>query len=73
MEEALASQTPRLMGIPGVLGTGIGERDGQPCILIFVSKRTVALVRELPSSIDGYPARMEVVGEVRPLPPSDEP
>lgn len=51
--------------LDGVVGTGIGECDGEPCIKVFVRERTGALEEEIPSRVEGYPVRMEVTGPFR--------
>ncbi len=67
IEQALERHAQELMQIAGVVGTGIGESDGRPCIIVLVSRRTRALERAIPSAIDGYPVRIDEVGEIRPL------
>jgi hypothetical protein len=65
--EVLDAHTPALMAISGVQGTGIGEQDGKPCIIVFVRKRDARLKREIPARLDGYAVRIDEVGEVRPV------
>ena len=65
--DVLNAQTPALMAIPGVVGTGLGEEKGAPCIIIFVRKKDARLKRELPKQLGGYPVRVDEVGEIRPL------
>ncbi len=65
IEEVLREQTPRLMAVRGVTGTGLGECDGAPCIVVFVVKHSPELSEELPDTLDGYPVDVRVSGEVR--------
>jgi hypothetical protein len=65
--EVLKRHTPALLSIDGVVGTGEGEQDGAPCILVLVKRRTPELERAIPSSLEGYPVRIQAVGEVRAL------
>jgi hypothetical protein len=65
--EVLKSHTPELMALPGVVGTGEGERDGRPVILVLVARRSEELLAKVPSRIEGYPVEIRVVGEVRKL------
>ena len=65
--EVLDARTPELMAIAGVQGTGIGEQDGKPCIIVFVRTKDARLEREIPARLDGYPVRIDEVGDVRPL------
>lgn len=65
--EALARHTDHLMSIPGVVGTGQGLQDDMPCIIVFVAEKTDALAREIPSTLEGWPVRVDEVGEIGPL------
>ena len=40
IEEVLKAHTDHLMLIPGVVGTAQGLCEGQPCIKVFVAKKT---------------------------------
>jgi hypothetical protein len=66
IEEVLQAHTPGLMRVPGVNGTGQGERDGRPVIVVYAARRTPE-VENLPREIEGYPVDVRVIGEVRPL------
>mgnify|MGYP001090518335 FL=1 len=65
IEEVLAAHTPEWMAIAGVIGTGIGECDGAPCIKVLIVQQSDSLARRIPSEVDGYPVRLEVTGEIR--------
>lgn len=65
IEDVLAERTPEWMAIPGVVGTGIGECDGKPCITVLVVQATDSLKQRIPKQADGYPVRLEVSGEIR--------
>ena len=65
--DVLARHTPELMAIPGVVGTGQGLQDEKPCIIVFVEENTDELVRERPSTLEGWPVRVDEVGEIRPI------
>ncbi len=54
--------------MPQVIGTGIAECDGHPCLNVFVSAPDAAHGR-IPDSLDGYAVRIVVVGDVRALDP----
>jgi hypothetical protein len=57
-----------LMAIPGVVGVYVGALDdGKPCIGVMVSERTEELAKRCPKELEGYPVRVEVSGEIRPL------
>lgn len=68
VSEALREQADRLLAIPGVVGVGQGLCDGQPCIKVYVIKRTPDLMERIPSTIEGFPVEVEETGEFRALP-----
>lgn len=67
INDVLETHAAELMAIPGVVGTGIGEEKGKPCILVLVRKKDDRLRRQIPTQLDGYPIRIDEVGEVRPV------
>lgn len=69
IEAVLREHTDRLMALPGVVGTAIGECAGNPCIKVLVVEETPELVNEIPPTLDGYLVVMEETGEIRALPP----
>lgn len=60
--EVQEAVTPEWMEIPGVEGTGIGRCDGDPCIKVFVSRRTTQVREGIPGRVEGYRVRIEVTG-----------
>jgi hypothetical protein len=50
IEELLKAHTNNLMSIPGVVGTAQGLCSGQPCIKVFVDRKTPRLEQRIPSS-----------------------
>lgn len=69
IEEVLRDRTGEWMEIPGVVGTGQGRCDGEPCLKVFVSDRTPEVEERVPEEADGYQVRVEVTGEFRPREP----
>jgi len=68
LDQVLATHTPRLMALPGVVGTYEGAtRAGAPCIRVMVVKTTPALRDSIPSELEGWPVEIEETGEIRPL------
>ena len=67
IEEVQEAYTDAWMTIPGVVGTGIGESKGKPCIRVFVLEETEELRKKIPSSIEGFPVILESTGEFRAL------
>jgi len=54
--------TERLMGIPGVVGHGVGiSSDGEPVIKIFVAR---AGIPGIPAALEGVQTKVEVTGMV---------
>lgn len=62
VQEAHAEQWESL---DGVVGTGVGECDGEPCIKVFVREKTAEIEEELPPEVEGHPVRIEVTGGFR--------
>lgn len=56
--------TDRVMGRPGVSGTAVGEREGKPCLKIYVDDPSA--VGSLPRKIRGFPVVTETTGPFRP-------
>ncbi len=69
IEEVLADYTPRWMAIPGVVGTGIGKCEDQPCIRVMVAKKTPELIDQIPAEVEGYVVDIIETGQFRPRPP----
>ena len=67
IQEVLKQHTDRLMVIPGVVGTAIGECDGSPCIKVFVVKKTTDIMNKIPSKLDGFPVTVEETSTIRRL------
>ena len=65
----LREHTDSLMALPGVVGTAQGQRDGKPCIKVFVDTITSALVQRIPAEIEGYAVTVEETGEIKALGP----
>lgn len=55
-----------LMGIPGVVGAGVGlsQETGQVVIEVYVEKQTPDLQRTLPRALEGVPVKMVVTGKI---------
>jgi len=68
IEQVLKTHTDHLMSIPGVVGTGIGEFEGKPCIMVFVVKKTQEIEQKIPSVLEGYKVVIEETGEIRAFP-----
>jgi len=70
--EVLAEHTPKLMAMPGVVGTAESKlADGRPCILVLVVKLTPELWKSIPHEIDGYQVEIQESGEIHAMPDSN--
>ena len=56
-----------LMGLPGVIGVGIGDCDGRPCIKVYTEVPTLEVAPSVPETLDGHPVDLEFIGTVRAL------
>lgn len=69
IEDVLRDHTAEIMSLRGVVGLYQGElEDGSPCIKIMVVAARPELTARIPKSLEGYPVRVDVTGEIRPLP-----
>ncbi len=68
IEEVLKEHTGELMSIPGVVGAAQGICKNQPCIKLFVIKKTRELEQNIPKVLDGYAIVIEESGEFHALP-----
>lgn len=69
LAEVLARHTPGLMQMPGVVGTAESRLDdGRPCVLIMVARLTPELRRALPNTLEGWPVKVDVTGELHAMP-----
>jgi hypothetical protein len=68
IEQVLKEHTGDLMSLPGVVGTGQGLCSGQPCIKVFVSKKTAKLEKRIPKNLEGYPVVIQETGKFKALP-----
>ena len=70
IQTVLKEHTDSLMTLPGVVGTGLGECSGKPCIKVFVVKKTPDLLKQIPSTLEGYTVEVQETGEFRALDPA---
>ncbi len=68
IEEVLSEHTRDLMSLSGVVGAGQGLCNGQPCIKVFVIKKTHELEEKIPKTLEGYPVVIEETGRIRAFP-----
>jgi hypothetical protein len=66
IEEVQERHTPDWMELPGVVGTGIGLCDDEPCIRIFLSAPSPEAEKAIPERVEGYRVEVVVTGAFRP-------
>lgn len=70
IEGAQVELADRLMSRPGVVGVGVSESEGAPCLKVYLAVTTDELTAEIPTSFRGYPVVVEESEEIRaPRPP----
>ncbi len=69
IEQVLEAHSAEWMSLPGVVGMGIGEFEGRPCIKVFLAGRAPGLAEKLPSAVEGYRVILEVTGQIRAFDP----
>jgi hypothetical protein len=62
VRKALERHTDELMSLPGVVGTGQGLCDNQPCIKVFVIKNSPHLEERIKKILEGYPVVIQETG-----------
>ncbi|MFC1981631.1 hypothetical protein ACFLVN_05270 [Chloroflexota bacterium] len=65
IEEVLKEHSASLLFVPDVVGIAQGQHQGNPCISIFVIKKTPELLKQIPSAIEGYMVVVKESGEIR--------
>lgn len=72
IREVMAAHRDAWMARPDVTGMGIGRCDGEPCIVVYLIRRTEDVEEAIPPRVSGYPVRLEVTGRVVPREPPDD-
>lgn len=57
-----------LMAIDGVVGVGISECEGQPCIEVYLANESPSLKQQMPAQLNGFKVKTEVTGSIEALP-----
>jgi len=65
IESAQERLTAQVMAIPGVVGIGLGECDGEPCFRVMVVEKTEELVARVPERFESYKVVIDETGEMR--------
>lgn len=64
IEQVFDRHHDQIMAIPGVTGLGIGDKNGQPAIIIMVRQFSPDLRARLPRALEGHPVIVEQSGEI---------
>ena len=64
IEDVKDRHEAKLMGTEGVVGVGIGECEGTPCIKVFVIEKTPEVEAMIPKEIEGFKVDIEESGEI---------
>lgn len=68
-EKVLASNEAKLMGVPGVVGVGMGltEKGDRPAIHVYVNKQATGgtVPSAIPNEIDGVTVRIMETDEIK--------
>lgn len=62
VEEVKRRHEADLLKTPGVVGVGIGRKEGRECIRIYVSEETPKILAALPRSLEDVPVEVVVSG-----------
>ena len=63
VKDVIKKHTEKLLALPGVVGIGEGELNGEPCILIFIRDNQADLQKDIPSKLEGYPIVINKSGD----------
>lgn len=66
IQEVMGEYGNRWMVRPQVTGLGLGRCDGEPCIVVYLSRELPEDAEPLPEEVEGYTVRTEVIGRVVP-------
>ena len=64
IEDALKKGAYLVKTLPEVIGVGQGVCEGEPCIKLFLIRKTRDLEEQIPTDIDGFRVVSEVTGRV---------
>ncbi len=67
VEEVKRRHELGLMKTPGVVGVGIGRKDGKDCIRIYVEADSPKILAALPRTLEDVPVEVVVSGSFKAL------
>ena len=63
--EVFDANQESVMALPGVVGVGIGEHRGEPCIRVMVETSTPVVRAAIPDQLGGYAVDVDETGPIR--------
>lgn len=67
LDAVISRHAASLLAMEGVSGVWEGrDEDDSPCVVVAVAANDTALGAKLPSTIEGYPVRLQVTGDIVP-------
>jgi hypothetical protein len=65
----LAAHDKELLAMPDVVGVYVGTLEDRRtlCLRVMLARKNPETERKIPRLIEGYPVRVEVSGEIRPM------
>ena len=57
-----------LMAVEGVVGVGISECQGEPCIEVYLADESSNVRQQIPTQLNGFKVNTEVIGKIEALP-----
>ncbi len=63
MKSVIAAHAPKLHAIDGVVSVAEGSENGEPCILVFLTKDDAVAKEEIVAELEGYPVQIIISDE----------
>jgi len=73
IEAAAGELSQQLLTIGGIAGVGIGQREGSPCLNVYLENDSAALRNKVPARFRGFQVVKEVTGPIEALPAQTPP
>jgi len=67
IQDVLATHAPRLLAIPGVVGTAVGKAGDALCIRVYLSEDSATIRSQIPEAIEGFAVVAQYTGEFKAL------
>ncbi|MCA9739225.1 MAG: hypothetical protein R3E98_05005 [Gemmatimonadota bacterium] len=67
LDTARKALTDSVLGMPGVVGTAVGQWGDRSCLMVLLEKDDPAVKARLPRSVQGFDVITKVTGAFRPF------